>query len=43
VLFAVDWPFQSNAAAVDFIRKAALVESAHEQIFGSNAGRLLRI
>jgi predicted TIM-barrel fold metal-dependent hydrolase len=43
VLFAVDWPFQPNRAAVDFVRAAAITEEAREQIFGGNAGRLLRI
>jgi 2,3-dihydroxybenzoate decarboxylase len=43
VLFAVDWPFQANAAAVDFMGKADVSEEARERIFGANARRLLRI
>jgi predicted TIM-barrel fold metal-dependent hydrolase len=43
VLFAVDWPFQPNGPAVDFIRRAAVSQDAREQIFGRNAERLLRI
>ena len=43
VLFAVDWPFQPNRAAVDFIRKADVSEQARERIFSGNARALLRI
>jgi predicted TIM-barrel fold metal-dependent hydrolase len=43
VLFAVDWPFQPNGAAVDFIRKADVSEEARERIFSCNARALLRI
>jgi predicted TIM-barrel fold metal-dependent hydrolase len=43
VLFAVDWPFQPNGAAVGFINAAALSAHGREQIFGANARKLLRI
>jgi predicted TIM-barrel fold metal-dependent hydrolase len=43
VLFAVDWPFQPNGAAVEFIRKADISDEARERIFGGNARALLRI
>jgi predicted TIM-barrel fold metal-dependent hydrolase len=43
ILFAVDWPFQSNAEAVDFVRKAALTDAERERVFARNAGTLLRI
>jgi predicted TIM-barrel fold metal-dependent hydrolase len=43
ILFAVDWPFQPNGEAVDFIKDAKLTEIEREQIFGANARRLLRI
>ncbi len=43
ILFAVDWPFQPNGEAVDFIKAAALSAADREQIFGTNACRLLRI
>jgi len=43
ILFAVDWPFQQNDAAVGFIRRAEISDQAREQIFGANARRLLRI
>src|ERR1700681_1734543 len=41
ILFAVDWPFQPNGEAVDFIKDAELTASDREQIFGTNARRLL--
>ena len=43
VLFAVDWPFQPNGAAVKFIETAPLDAHGRELIFGGNAHRLLRI
>jgi 2,3-dihydroxybenzoate decarboxylase len=43
ILFAVDWPFQPNGEAVDFIKDAELDPIEREQIFGGNARRLLRI
>ena len=43
ILFAVDWPFQPNKAAVKFIEEAKLTDIEREQIFGANARRLLRI
>jgi predicted TIM-barrel fold metal-dependent hydrolase len=43
ILFAVDWPFQQNREAVDFIKRAALTPDDREQIFGTSARRLLRI
>jgi predicted TIM-barrel fold metal-dependent hydrolase len=43
ILFAVDWPFQPNGEAVDFIKDAELDPMEREQIFGGNARRLLRI
>src|SRR5580704_17039183 len=43
IMFAVDWPFQPNDAAVKFINEASLSANAREQIFGGNARRLLRL
>jgi predicted TIM-barrel fold metal-dependent hydrolase len=43
ILFGVDWPFQPNGEAVAFVNAAELAPGAREQIFGANAGRLLRI
>jgi predicted TIM-barrel fold metal-dependent hydrolase len=42
-LFAVDWPFQPNGEAVEFIKAAELDPGEREQIFGASARRLLRI
>jgi predicted TIM-barrel fold metal-dependent hydrolase len=43
ILFAVDWPFQRNSEAVDFIKRAEVTAADREQIFGTSARRLLRI
>jgi predicted TIM-barrel fold metal-dependent hydrolase len=43
ILFAVDWPFQQNREAVDFVNRAELAPEDREQIFGASARRLLRI
>jgi predicted TIM-barrel fold metal-dependent hydrolase len=43
ILFAVDWPFQQNGAAVEFVRQADISDDARERIFGGNARKLLRI
>jgi predicted TIM-barrel fold metal-dependent hydrolase len=43
ILFAVDWPFQPNGQAVDFVKEAKLTAAEREQIFGTNARSLLRI
>lgn len=43
IMFAVDWPFNSNSEAVEFIRGAALDPEEKRGIFGGNAQRLLRI
>jgi 2,3-dihydroxybenzoate decarboxylase len=43
IMFAVDWPFQPNRAAVDFVREAPLTADQRAGIFSGNAGRLLRI
>jgi predicted TIM-barrel fold metal-dependent hydrolase len=43
ILFAVDWPFQQNGEAVDFIKQADLSEKDRKQIFGTTAQALLRI
>jgi predicted TIM-barrel fold metal-dependent hydrolase len=43
ILFAVDWPFQPNGKAVEFIKEAKLTAVERGQIFGTNARRLLRI
>src|SRR5580700_3643018 len=43
ILFAVDWPFQPNGQAVEFVTAAKLTAAEREQIFGTNARGLLRI
>jgi 2,3-dihydroxybenzoate decarboxylase len=43
ILFAVDWPFQPNGDAVDFVRNATLTEAERERVFSGNAETLLRI
>jgi 2,3-dihydroxybenzoate decarboxylase len=43
ILFSVDYPFNSNAEGVAFIRAAALDDAARAKIFHGNATRLLRL
>ncbi|MWB78263.1 amidohydrolase family protein [Pseudooceanicola sp. 216_PA32_1] len=41
VMFAVDWPYVSNRAAVDWFSKVDIDESARHRILSANAARLL--
>lgn len=43
VMFAVDWPFNSNVEAVEFINRADLGEEDRRKIFSGNAERLFGI
>jgi predicted TIM-barrel fold metal-dependent hydrolase len=43
LMFAVDWPFRSNADGRDFIDGAPLSDDAKARIFEGNARRLLRL
>jgi predicted TIM-barrel fold metal-dependent hydrolase len=43
VLFSVDWPYESNAGAVDFLRRQPLGAADREKIAHGNAERLLRL
>jgi predicted TIM-barrel fold metal-dependent hydrolase len=43
VMFAVDWPYGSNGAAVDYIRRAPISEDDKQKIFHRNAQRILGI
>ena len=43
ILFSVDYPFNSNTEAVEFVRAAALGEEERSKIFHDNAARLLRL
>jgi predicted TIM-barrel fold metal-dependent hydrolase len=42
-LFAVDWPFPSNAEGRAFVDRAPLGDAAKALIFEGNARRLLRL
>ena len=43
VLFSVDWPYESNAAAVDFLLRQPLAPRDLEKIAHLNAERILRL
>jgi 2,3-dihydroxybenzoate decarboxylase len=43
VLFSVDWPYESNAGAVDFLKRQALEPHAMEKVAHLNAERVLRL
>jgi predicted TIM-barrel fold metal-dependent hydrolase len=43
ILFAVDYPFNSNLEAVEFVRTAPISEADKAKIFHRNADRLLRL
>jgi predicted TIM-barrel fold metal-dependent hydrolase len=43
ILFSVDWPFESNRVAVEFLRGLPISEADREKIAGRNAERLLRL
>ena len=43
ILFAVDWPFNSNVEGVEFVRTAPIKRQDKSKIFAGNATALLRI
>ncbi len=43
ILFAVDWPFNSNVEGVEFVRTASIKSKDKSKIFAGNAARLLRV
>jgi predicted TIM-barrel fold metal-dependent hydrolase len=43
IMFSVDWPYASNAAGVEWIRKTPLEPAIREQVMSGNAKRLLRL
>lgn len=43
ILFAVDYPYNSNQQAVDFMRRAPITEAEKAKILHGNADRLLRL
>ena len=43
VLFSVDWPYESNVAAVEFLRQQPLSKHELEQVAHRNAERVLHL
>jgi predicted TIM-barrel fold metal-dependent hydrolase len=43
ILFAIDWPYESNATGMAFLRKLAISDSDKAKIAHRNAERLLRL
>src|SRR3989304_1290984 len=43
ILFAVDWPYESNSAGIEFLRKLSLSDADKERLAHRNAERMLRI
>jgi hypothetical protein len=43
VLFSVDWPYESNVAAVDFLKRQPLGPHEMEKVAHLNAERVLRL
>lgn len=43
ILFAIDWPFVSNADGVDWLKAFPTDQATREQIFAGNAERLLAL
>ena len=43
VMFSVDWPYESNLVAVDFLKRQALNEQDLAKIAHQNAERVLRL
>jgi 2,3-dihydroxybenzoate decarboxylase len=43
VLFSVDWPYESNVAAVEFLRRQPLSRRELEQVAHRNAERILHL
>lgn len=43
ILFAVDWPYEANAAGMAFLRKLSISNSDKEKISHLNTARLLRL
>jgi predicted TIM-barrel fold metal-dependent hydrolase len=43
ILFAVDWPFNSNVEGVEFLRMASIKPQDKSKIFSGNAATLLRV
>src|SRR5688572_17572394 len=43
ILFAVDWPYESNKTGVAFLKGVSLSESDREKVAHRNAERVLRL
>jgi 2,3-dihydroxybenzoate decarboxylase len=43
ILFAIDWPYESNKTGMEFFRKLAISDADREKIAHGNAERLLRL
>lgn len=43
ILFAVDWPYESNTAGMDFLKKLSISDLDREKIAHLNAERILRM
>jgi 2,3-dihydroxybenzoate decarboxylase len=43
VLFSVDWPYESNVTAVEFLRRQPLRSDEMEQVAHGNAERILHL
>ena len=43
VLFSVDWPYESNKVAIDFLRALPMSDGDKEKVAHLNAERLLRL
>ena len=43
VLFSVDWPYESNVAAVEFLKRQQLTPADMEKVAHLNAERVLRL
>ncbi len=43
VLFSVDWPYESNVAAVEFLKRQQLAAADMEKVAHRNAERVLRL
>ncbi len=42
-MFSVDWPYESNTVAVEFLNKLPISEQDREKIAHGNAERILRL
>jgi len=43
ILFAVDWPYEANATAIEFLEKISISDADREKIAHGNAERILRM